>query len=87
MEWALYPGNSSCTDYFCFIVSNFRLYSASAHPFASATSYVVSASAPEPGTALNLPQNRLRDDIGVSALTLVGTGNLGSMSMRTMHGE
>ena len=48
MEWALYPGNSSCTDYFCFI-------------------------------------NRLRDDIGVSALTLVGTGSLGAMSMRPMH--
>ena len=48
MEWALYPGNSSCTGYFCFI-------------------------------------NRLRDDIGVSALTLVGTGSLGSMSYRTMH--
>jgi hypothetical protein len=48
MEWAIYPGNSSCADYYCFI-------------------------------------NRLRDDLGVSGLTLVGTGGLGQLSMRTMH--
>ena len=48
MEWAIYPGNTSCTDYFCFV-------------------------------------NRVREDIGVNNLTLVGTGGLGQLSPRLMH--